>query len=265
MPQGQIHIEAAAHRGTIVSLRRVGPRTGSGRGLRLSTLSSDRVALFVVVIGVAVVTLVASVVLARRNLRLGRGDRRGATKLAWAIFGLSLSSWVFIEDQAVHPWEFAMVYMAICRALIAAGASWVIYLALEPFVRRRWPHVLISWNRLLLGEFRDPLVGRDLLGECALGAAAFTVPLLAVAVVSARLASSSVTPLNWAVFDFFVTPTRTFIGTTLNTVLAAVALGLVYLFVLFLVRALVRKEWLAVVLFAAVTAPCLRPCSASAS
>jgi len=42
-----------------------------------------------------------------------------------------------------------------------------LYLALEPYVRRRDPHTLISWSRLLAGQWRDPLVGRDLLiGIC---------------------------------------------------------------------------------------------------
>jgi serine/threonine-protein kinase len=250
-PQDQIHLEAAAHRGTIVSLRRIAPWTGSGRGLRLSTVSSDVLGTLVVVIGVTVVALVASVTLARRNLRLGRGDRRSATRLAWAMFGFNLAAWVFIEDHAVHPWEIALVFMATCRALFAAGATWLLYLALEPFVRRRWPHVLISWNRLLLGEFRDPLVGRDLLGGCVLSAASVVV-MLAAPLVSSRLASTSVTPLNSVPFDLFVTPTRTFLAGIFATANAAVLIGLVFLFVLFLVRVIVRKEWLAVVLFAAV-------------
>jgi hypothetical protein len=47
-------------------------------------------------------------------------------------------------------------------------------MALEPYVRRRWPDLLISWTRLLSGRFRDPLVGRDVLiglffgGLCAI-------------------------------------------------------------------------------------------------
>jgi hypothetical protein len=39
----------------------------------------------------------------------------------------------------------------------------VLYLAIEPFVRRRWPESLISWSRLLEGRFADPCVGRDIL------------------------------------------------------------------------------------------------------
>jgi serine/threonine-protein kinase len=45
------------------------------------------------------------------------------------------------------------------------------YIALEPYVRRRWPDLLISWNRLLAGRFGDPLVGRDVLVGALAGAA----------------------------------------------------------------------------------------------
>jgi serine/threonine-protein kinase len=47
--------------------------------------------------------------------------------------------------------------------MVGAAIVWLWYLALEPYVRRRWPQALISWNRLLSGRFRDPLVGRDIL------------------------------------------------------------------------------------------------------
>jgi serine/threonine-protein kinase len=43
------------------------------------------------------------------------------------------------------------------------GASWVLYLGLEPHIRKVWPHTLIGWTRVLSGRWRDPMVGRDLL------------------------------------------------------------------------------------------------------
>ena len=38
-----------------------------------------------------------------------------------------------------------------------------IYLALEPWVRRYWPQTMITWSRVVAGQWTDPLVGRDLL------------------------------------------------------------------------------------------------------
>jgi hypothetical protein len=46
---------------------------------------------------------------------------------------------------------------------------WLSYVAIEPFVRRQWPQVLVSWARLLAGDWRDPLVGRDILIGCTAG------------------------------------------------------------------------------------------------
>ena len=48
---------------------------------------------------------------------------------------------------------------------------WVLYIALEPFVRRRWPFVLVSLTNLLSGRAHDPIVGRDVLFGVALGVA----------------------------------------------------------------------------------------------
>ena len=50
------------------------------------------------------------------------------------------------------------------------GLAYVFYLAIEPYARRLWPRMLVSWVRILDGGFRDPLVGRDLLLGAAAGA-----------------------------------------------------------------------------------------------
>ena len=44
-----------------------------------------------------------------------------------------------------------------------ATLSALLYLALEPYLRRQMPELLIGWARLLEGRFRDPRVGRDAL------------------------------------------------------------------------------------------------------
>jgi serine/threonine-protein kinase len=54
----------------------------------------------------------------------------------------------------------------------------LIYLGMEPALRRRWPWRITAWNRLLAGRLRDPLVGRDLLIGAACGVAAVLVAQL---------------------------------------------------------------------------------------
>jgi hypothetical protein len=46
---------------------------------------------------------------------------------------------------------------------------WMLYLAIEPWIRRNWPQAIISWSRLISGQLRDPVVGRDILFGVAFG------------------------------------------------------------------------------------------------
>jgi len=58
----------------------------------------------------------------------------------------------------------------------------LLYVALEPSVRRHWPYALVAWNRLLAGRWRDPLVGRDVLVGAIAGSA--VALLLEVAILA---------------------------------------------------------------------------------
>ena len=46
---------------------------------------------------------------------------------------------------------------------------YLVYLAIEPFVRRSWPTMLVGWSRALAGRLPDPVIGRDLLIGVASG------------------------------------------------------------------------------------------------
>ena len=59
--------------------------------------------------------------------------------------------------------------IAVSTALFISGVTWMLYLAVEPWVRRHWPKTIISWSRLLSQERGDPLVGRDILFGVLLG------------------------------------------------------------------------------------------------
>ena len=108
--------------------------------------------------------------MARRNLRLGRGDRRGAFRVSAFLFAVGSRGFCSGASRPDLEGEFDMLLEAIGEGSLAA-LVWLIYVALEPIVRRRWPDLLISWTRLLSGRFRDPLVGRDLLAGLLLGSA----------------------------------------------------------------------------------------------
>ncbi len=248
-PGDEVRLEAGMHQGRLVSVRRITPWTGPGRGLRFSILPTEGWAFMAMSLTLFSVAIFGGSVLARRHLRLGRGDRRGASRLAWAIFVMSLAAALVSDDHALHIWEAALLFSATCRALFWAATIWVLYLALEPLVRRRWPRVLVSWNRVLLGEFRDPLVGRDLLGGCLWGGVAWILfPLQPL--ITAWVTGTPVAPQAGVWPDMFAYPARTLVVSPLMTVIQGIYLSLATLFMLFLARAIVRKTWLGAALLA---------------
>ncbi len=119
-----------------------------------------------------VALLVSGGLLAWHQLRSGRGDRRGAFRLATLIACLCAVAWILgTHHVADRDGEMQLAARGAGEGLLAAFILWVFYLALEPYVRRFWPHTIISWTRLLGGAVRDPLVGRDLLAGAVWGAA----------------------------------------------------------------------------------------------
>jgi serine/threonine-protein kinase len=118
-----------------------------------------------------VTVMVGSALLAWRNLRLGRGDRKGAFRLAAFVFVMFFLRWLFNAHHVLTEDEFFNLLSSVQTTLFWSCFFWAAYVAFEPFVRRRWPHRIISWSRLMAGGFRDPLVGRDLLVGAVFGVA----------------------------------------------------------------------------------------------
>ena len=108
--------------------------------------------------------ILGTLLLARRNLRAGRGDRRGA----WRLFCLAMTAlaaaWIVsAKHYASLQIENERLFEFVAHAITNAGTTWILYIALEPWVRRYTPSVLISWTRVLTGQILDSRVGRDLL------------------------------------------------------------------------------------------------------
>ena len=130
--------------------------------------------------------------------------------------------------------------------LLFSCVSWVLYIAMEPYVRRRWPATLVSWSRLLAGSFRDPLVGRDVLAGCLLGSFSIAVIRLGWFFPS-WLGYPPEQP--YAGPDWQFLGARTLIAAISNNLIGALFISLAFLFILFLLRALLRKEWAAAAAF----------------
>lgn len=80
------------------------------------------------------------------------------------MWALALAGWALWADHTSSiKFEVEMLLTALGMSLLLGVWSGLVYLALEPYVRRLWPGTMISWTRLLMGRFRDPRVGRDVL------------------------------------------------------------------------------------------------------
>jgi serine/threonine-protein kinase len=107
-------------------------------------------------------------ILAARNLRLGRGDRQGSLRVAlWMGTARLLERLLLMPHTGDLAREHTFLVMAIRSALYSGAQIWLLYVAIEPALRRRWPTCLVAWTRLLRGRWRDPLVGRDVLAGIA--------------------------------------------------------------------------------------------------
>jgi hypothetical protein len=248
-----VRIEAAAYHGRPVWFAVLPPwRTESRRREAAEPEARTPVGAAGVTI-LALAMPVAGVLLARRNLRLGRGDRAGAFRVALYVFLTYSLARLFRADHVARPEELWILIKVLAYPAFWASLVWVLYMALEPFARRRWPHVLISWKRLLGGSLRDPLVGRDLLvgGVVGLALAALARTFTLVpswlgqppGLPDLFVDGSALTLLRHAVgMRFFV------------NAFSAVLYALVFLFIRVLLRVVARKEWLVALLWCALLA-----------
>jgi serine/threonine-protein kinase len=180
-----------------------------------------------------------SAFLAFRNLRAGRGDRRGATRLAAAYLLL-----MAIQSVCMMHWvaDMGMVTVLATKArmwVTSAALMWLLYVGLEPVVRARWPRSIVTWSRVLVGRWRDPLVGAHILYGALLG-----LVIVASFIVSQYLGMRHRELGALAGADVGIS-TRVWIATVAATARGAVEFGLMAMFALFCFRVLLRFDWAA--------------------
>jgi serine/threonine-protein kinase len=244
-PDIPMRIEAAAYRGKPVYFELIGPWTRPDR-MQPYQSPAGKQAFLVIFMVLSLSLLSVGALLARRNLRLGRGDRRGAFRLAVFVFGAVGVAWFFGAHHVPNSDEFALFLLFLAWGLLWSCSLWTLYIAMEPHVRRRWPATLVSWSRLLAGGLRDPLVGRDVLVGCLLGAYSIGFGRIGLFAIS-WLGYPPPQPASGPQWQFLgARAIISDIGFGLGPVLF---IPLAILFVLFLLRALLRREWAAAVAF----------------
>ena len=160
-----MRIEAAGYRGLPVLYDIVMPWASAGREPGTATRQGNNNPIFIYLL------LGGAAFAAWRNVRRGRADMAGAFRLAAFTFFLMVLIWIVsphVDDVGDEQQRF---FVGVGLALFIGAALYLLYLGLEPFVRRSWPTMLVGWSRLLAGRIRDPLIGRDVLVGAAMGAA----------------------------------------------------------------------------------------------
>ncbi|MGB7847316.1 MAG: protein kinase, partial [Candidatus Acidiferrum sp.] len=165
-----LHVEAAALQGKPVFFQLSGLWTTPGRMPPPEPTRSEKASQ---VFGTTflILLLAGAVWLAYRNYSRGKGDRRGAWRLAGAVFFLNLVLFFARAHLNFSSDTLGLFLLAAGTGLLVSAILWMLYLALEPYVRSKWPQTIVSWSRLLAGSLRDPLVGRDILFGTLLGLA----------------------------------------------------------------------------------------------
>ncbi len=159
-PEIAIRVEAAVYQGKLVSFEIVEPWTPTpGQALVSSGNLGENVFIVLMFLGM----LFGGGWLALRNYRAGRSDLKNAVRLALLLFAAQMIIWVFQTHHVASFDEFRLFTNALAFALIWVVLGCLFYLAFEPYLRKIAPERVISWNRLLAGDWRDPLVGRDVL------------------------------------------------------------------------------------------------------
>jgi hypothetical protein len=245
-PDIPMRIEAAAYRGKPVYFELIGPWTRPKRMQPYQPTAGERVGLVILTV-LLLSMLVVGALLARRNLHLGRGDRRGASRLAAFVFVAWTVAVFFGAHHVPNFDELALFFEFLAWGLLLSCFFWVLYIALEPYVRRRWPATLVAWSRLLAGSLWDPLVGRDVLAGCLWGALVVDLSILGWFVLF-WLGDLPPGPMERGPQWQFL-GARATIANMSNSLNISIVLSFAFLFVLFLFRALLRKEWAAAVAF----------------
>lgn len=244
-PDSKIHIEGGAYAGKPVFFEIFDP-WDQPRDTPTTIARYRQRALVVLLLTVFITVLAGSSLLALRNVKLGRGDRKGAFRLAAFVLIVFFLRWVFYSHHVATEAEALNFIEGVKTVLFWTFFFWVVYLAFEPFVRRRWPGRIVSWSRLLAGGFRDPLVGRDILIGAVFGLGVLICNFYLANVVPSLFGYPPGIP--W--MDFPATQLlgiRSFGFGFTQQIFGALMQGFILLFVFLLLNIILRRERLAAV------------------
>ena len=234
-----IQIDSAAWHGKLTHLEVIWPWTIASRMPEAHDTSlASKAPQLVWNVAEVLVFLIGSI-LAARNLRAGRGDRTGAVRLAIFVFFLSVVSRLGSLHWTADSGMFNRVITEFSFDLAGAGSAWLIYLAVEPAVRARWPRVMVSWTRILRGQWNDPHVAMRVLQGALVGCIIDALVLIPGLLRGPRAIYSNTTDPSQGI------STGYFLSDLARLARNGIEMGMLLIFALFVFRIVLKKDWAA--------------------
>ncbi len=234
IPKATFHFQYGTYKGRLTSLYILYPWSKPIQDAVQPPSAAEQFSTYFTVAALAVFLFFVTT-LARRNWLANRADRRGAQRLFLLRLATGSASWLisahFVPTAAMVSYGGTWLAYNLLIALI----FWGLYVALEPYLRQRWPQSIITWNRLLNGRFLDSDV------------AAHT--LMGVAIVMAIVSTFMLK--GWFALNRFGRLTPNYIsldspGLWLSSIIdvanSAIITGFLTFFVLFGLRILLRRD-----------------------
>src|SRR5579883_412146 len=234
IPNTELTLEVAFWKGRVTEAELRYPymqAAGQGGHAEWAERTKQILSLTVQAIGTLLLALIA-----RRNWKQGRIDRQGAFRVAAARLFLGLVAWAGVVHPATGQDLFSFFQSAFSDLLGTAAFLWLVYLAIEPAVRARYPHAMVTWNRLLAGRWLDAQVWSHVLIGAALGCVIFTWFTIPGAFGS---------NITWGGNLLYLLGTRSWVGMNADRLASALTIGPLVFAVICGLRSLVRLDLVA--------------------
>jgi serine/threonine-protein kinase len=247
-PDIEIRIEAAAFQGRPVAMRLLEPWNRARAEETAEVAARARIGVTVQNVTYNLMIL-AAIFVAWRNLRLGRGDRKTAIRFALYL-GIVRLLWIVGAHHVAAPGETLILISHYAFSTWRIFLVWVFYMAVEPYARRLWPHVLVTWVRFVGGRWRDPLVGRDILVGVAAGALLLNLIWLQTWLFPRLTGVPGIPPeINSSMLEALRRGPHLVAAMAMAHTDAVLMNALFYVLILVILRLVLRRTWLAVAAF----------------
>ena len=123
-------------------------RPDRAEGENVESQAQRRLAGGFITLTLMLLAVVAAIPVAYRNWRLGRADIFGTLRVLGIYVATTILAWLFVTEHvtSIHV-ERILLMNAVGVTAFWGTVLVVCYLAVEPYMRKRWPERLSSWNR----------------------------------------------------------------------------------------------------------------------